>query len=189
MPSCRSRAEVISIATSEGGGSARGQKRSRDGEQRQDTDGGDERYGIVLRSVDELVFGEASSEEGERKANGYAEYGEHAGLAEDHPHDVAAIGAEGHADADFLRALRGNEGEHSVDAYEREQQGRGGEGSEERESEARAGVAVHVEHLAESHHVQDGLVFVHGINELTHGVGEVVGGQVMSPGGVPGDSN
>ena len=46
----------------DGGGSARGQQGSGDGEQRQDAHGCDDGDGVVLRGVDQLVFGEATGE-------------------------------------------------------------------------------------------------------------------------------
>ena len=54
-----------------------------------------------------------------------------------------------------------------------------GKGTKEGEREARAGVAVHVEELAQGHGVEDGLVVIHGVDGLTDGIDEVSAGNAV----------
>ena len=57
--------------------------------------------------------------------------GEDQSLPDDHAQHVAALRAERHPDADFLRALRHAVGDDAVDADGREQQRRAGENAEQ----------------------------------------------------------
>src|SRR5712692_7540575 len=63
-------------------------------------------------------------------------------LAEDEAEHIAALGAEGDADAKFLRALRDAVGDQAVDAHYGEQQSDGGKNSEKQHGEARAGKRI-----------------------------------------------
>ena len=91
-------------------------------------------------------------------------------MPENHPHDVRSIGAEGHTDADLMRALRGDEGKHSINADETKYQGRGSECAEEGKCKARARIALHVEHVAQCSGVDDGLILNDRIDRPANGI-------------------
>ena len=71
--------------------------------------------------MDELALREVAGSEGERQTDGDADGREDGGLAHDHPDDMQGPRAERDADADLFCALRGDKGEHAIDADQGEE--------------------------------------------------------------------
>ena len=98
--------------------------------QRQKQRNGGERKRVCSADTVEQCGHEPSDDERSHDSEADAEKRESRPLAKDEAEDVAAIRAKGHADAEFLGALRDAVSDHAVDADAREHQSKCGKYSE-----------------------------------------------------------
>src|SRR5262249_35744424 len=77
----------------------------------------DERRRIVWRDAEQQTAHDAASDVRAADAEREAEYQQRAALAEDHSLHAAAVCAEAHADADFVRAGAHGKRQHAGDAH------------------------------------------------------------------------
>ena len=92
-------------------------------------------------------------------------------LAHDEAKDVAALRAEGHADADFVRALLDAVRNYAVNSDGGEDERESAEKTEQDESEMRSGHGI-FNQMLHGDDVEDGLIFVDGGYRVANGRSE-----------------
>src|SRR5262245_31322043 len=150
----------------------RGPGREERGPEHERGDRGEDR-GVDHGHVPEDAVERAAEPEAAEEAQREAEQDRPQRLAEEHRHHVAGARAEGHPDAELVRALPHHPGHDAVDAGHREQDGERAEGREERSEETavRHGGRVR-DPLLHRHEVVGGLVAVHLLDRGLHGADE-----------------
>src|SRR6266852_2002774 len=119
------------------GGAAGGDEAGQQGDKREQ--GGDAGEGERVGGADaeEKASQETRDRQGGGNSQNEAEQRQTSSVTQDEAEDIAALGAEGDADAEFLGALRYAVGDQAVDAHGGKQQGDGGKNSEKQHGEAR----------------------------------------------------
>src|SRR5581483_1254050 len=120
-----------------GGGAAGREPGGGEGGGEQERGGGKPRYGIVRRDAEQQRLQSSRETQREPQSKQQSEGEPAGGAGEDHARDSGRGGAEGHADADFARALRHQKRQHSVESEGGERKADGREQAEEERVEAR----------------------------------------------------
>src|SRR6266849_5682035 len=124
--------------------------------------------------AEELALDYAGQCKGGGDAGGYADGYQQEDFAHDHPDDVAACGAEGHANADFAGALGDGVGHDAVEADDSEESGEETEDGGEAGDHALGGRGVVDLHFGGAHGV-DGEIGIHVADFRTDGGHQLIG--------------
>src|SRR5580704_2283093 len=115
-------------------------------EQQNNRDGGER---VVRRDAPKLADNGARHGEADEDADGDARYDNSEAMLQNHLQDIAGGSAEGHTNADFVRAARRAVSNHAIDAESYEKQANRCESGHEKKAQARLRVGERVEPISQ----------------------------------------